>query len=187
MPGGHDMKSTASIRRHPGARRAPAPPCRVLAASTAVFVFWLVISASLAPVDLGLGAALSLLLGWWSARFLWAADAPQLSPRQWGALARYLSILGLEVLLAAIHVARIVADPRLPIAPRLVVCRTGLQRQASRVAFAHSVTLTPGTLTVDMHGSVFLVHCLDESSARRVLSGDLERRVADVFERGAAA
>jgi multicomponent Na+:H+ antiporter subunit E len=189
MPGGHDMKSTGtSIRRHSSALRALAPPLRRgLAASGAVFIFWLVISASLAPADLGLGAALSLLLGWWSARFLWARDTPQLSPRQWWALARYLSTLGFEVLLAAIHVARVVADPRLPIAPRVVVCRTRLQRQISRVAFAHSVTLTPGTLTIDMQGSVFLVHCLDEASARRVLSGELERRVASVFEEARVA
>ena len=33
-----------------------------------------------------------------------------------------------------------------------------------------------------MDGGTFLVHCLDEASATRILSGELERRVARVFE-----
>jgi multicomponent Na+:H+ antiporter subunit E len=160
---------------------------RVLGSSAAVFAFWLIISASLAPPDLALGAALSLLLGWWSAQFLWAGDAPALSPRQLLALARYLLAFSGQVFLAALHVARVVVDPRLPIEPRLVVCRTRLRQEISRIAFAHSVSLTPGTLTVDMRGGEFLVHCLDEASAAQLLSGELEARVARVFEPGERA
>lgn len=152
-------------------------------ASIAVFVFWLVISASLAPADLALGAALSLLLGWWSARFLWAGRAPRMSLRQLLALLPFLAGLGGQVFLSALHVARVVLDPRLPISPQLIVCRTALRRQVSQVAFAHSVSLTPGTLTVDVDGGTFLVHCLDDASARQLLGGELERRVAHVFER----
>lgn len=155
----------------------------VLPASAAVFAFWLVISGSLAPADLLLGSALSLLLGWWSARFLWAGHAPQLSARQLLALLGYLLLFSGEIFRSAVHVARVVIDPRLPIEPQLIICRTGLQREISRVAFAHSVSLTPGTLTVDMDGGTFLVHCLDEESAARIVSGALERRIARVFER----
>lgn len=166
--------------RGPPAERERAPG--VLAAGAAVFAFWLAISASLAPVDLLVGGALSLLLGWWSARFLWAGDAPRVSPRQLLALLRYLLLFSKQVFLSAVHVARVVVDPRLPIKPKLVVCRTGLLRQISRVAFAQSVSLTPGTLTVDMNGGNFLVHCLDEQSAAWLVSGELERQVARVFE-----
>jgi multicomponent Na+:H+ antiporter subunit E len=161
-----------------GPRSAP----RVLAAGAVVFAFWLVISASLAPVDLVLGLVLSLLLGGWSVRFLWAGDAPRLSPREAAALLRRTPGFGLQIFLSALHVARVVLDPRLPIQPRLVTCRTGLQREISRVAFAQAVTLTPGTLTVDMQGGDFLLHCLDEASAERILDGSLERQVAGIFE-----
>jgi multicomponent Na+:H+ antiporter subunit E len=155
---------------------------RALAAGCVVFAFWLVISASLAPVDLLLGAVLSGVLGAWSAGFLWAGDAPRLSRRQWLAMLRYLAVYSVQVLHAALHVARLVIDPRMPIHPRLIVCRTSLRSELARVAFAHSVTLTPGTLTVDMDGGNFLVHCLDEASAAWLLNGELERRVARVFE-----
>lgn len=166
--------------RGPHTRRPRTPG--VLAGSVAVFAFWLVISGSLAPADLLLGGALALLLGWWSARFLWAGHAPQVSVRQLFALLHYLLLFSGQVFLAAVHVARVVVDPRLPIRPRLIICRTGLQREVSRIAFAHSVSLTPGTLTVDMDGGTFLVHCLDEASAAGIRSGEIERRVARVFE-----
>jgi multicomponent Na+:H+ antiporter subunit E len=165
-------------RRHGAGPRTP----RLLAASAAVFLFWLVISASLAPADLALGLALSVLLGWWSARYLWAGNAPRITAHQLLALLPYLLRFSIQVFLAALHVARVVVDPRLPIRPRLIVCRTALRQEISRVAFAHSVTLTPGTLTVDMDGSDFLVHCLDEESAASILSGAMERQVARVFE-----
>jgi len=151
-----------------------------------VFVFWLVVSASLAPADLLLGGALSLLLGWWSTAFLWARDSPGLSPRQFLALLLYLVAFAGTVFRAALHVARVVLDPALPIEPRLVVCHTRLRQRAARIAFALSVTLTPGTLTVDIDGDALLVHCLDEEASRRLRDGELERRVARVFEPEAA-
>jgi multicomponent Na+:H+ antiporter subunit E len=160
---------------------------RVLAAGVAVFVFWLAISASLAPADLLLGALLSGVLGWWSARFLWAGHAPRVPARQLLALLRFLAAYSGQVLLAALHVARVVLDPRLPVRPVMVVCRTGLEGQISRIAFAHAVTLTPGTLTVDIDGGTFLIHCLDEDFARQVQDGQLERRIARVFEQEGGA
>jgi len=152
-----------------------------------VFAFWLAISASLAPADLLLGAMLSSGLGWWSARFLWAGDAPRVPARQLLALLRFLAGYSGQVLLAALHVARVVLDPRLPVRPVMVVCQTGLQRQISRIAFAQAITLTPGTLTVDIDGGTFLIHCLDENFARHVQDGKLERRIARVFEQEGAS
>ena len=181
---GTPVRQNAHGLRGSGDRNAGARAPHMLGISALVFVFWLVISASLAPVDVVVGAVLSLLLGWWSARFLWAGRAPRISLRESLALLRYLAGFSLQVLHSAIHVALVVVDPRLPIAPRLFVCRTQLQREVSRIAFAHSVSLTPGTLTVDVTGGDFLVHCLDEESVERILSGELERRIARVFERG---
>ena len=166
----------------PGTATGPRSTPRVIAAGAVVFAFWLVISASLAWMDLALGVVLSLLLGWWSVRFLWSGDAPRLSLREATVLLRQSPGFGLRILLSALHVARLVLDPRLPIEPRLVTCRTRLRREISRIAFAQAVTLTPGTLTVDMRGGDFLLHCLDEASAEHILDGSLERQVAGIFE-----
>jgi multicomponent Na+:H+ antiporter subunit E len=166
-----------------GGRAGSRPRARgSLSASAVIFLFWLAISASVAPPDLAIGAVLSLLLGWGSARFLWAGQGPRISPARLRTLSRYVLWLGGQVILSAVHVARLVIDPRMPISPRLIVRRTGLRRQASRMAFAHSVTLTPGTLTVDVTDATFVIHCLDAQSAAAILSGELERRIAEAFE-----
>lgn len=153
--------------------------------AVSVFAFWVVASASFQPSDLAIGLVLALLLGAWSVRFLWSGTAPDVSGHVLFALPGHLLLLAGEVALAAAHVARLVLDPRLPIRPRLVRCRTGLRSPVARTTFALSLTLTPGTLAVDTEAGCFLVHCLDEDSERRLLSGALERRVARMFGEGA--
>lgn len=166
----------------PGEGQARAGALRpALAAALAVFAFWLVVSASLAPADLAVGVLLAAALGWWSAYFLWAGAAPVVAPGVPVRLPLHLLRLAGEVVFAALHVARLVLDPRLPVAPRLLRLETGLRSPAARISFALSLTLTPGTLAVDLEDGTFLVHCLDEASARRLLDGALERRIAWVF------
>lgn len=155
---------------------------RTAQASVTLFIFWLVVTGSVAPVDLVVGALLSILLGWWAAHMLWNDDAPTLSARQFGRLALYFVWLLKEIIVAAVYVAEKVLDPRMPIRPVIITHRTSMRRDVSRVAFANSITLTPGTLTVDVDENTFTVHCLNEEFADSIASGALERRINRVFE-----
>ena len=151
-------------------------------ASTLLFVFWLVLTGALGMLDLALGIVLSLLLGAWAARFLWPEDAPALTPRQAGRFLLYVPRLLASVVMAALQVAEVVLDPRMPIDPVIIGHRTSFTRDISRVAYANSITLTPGTLAVDVDSDTFHVHCLAERFATDIATGDLERRVLRVFE-----
>ncbi len=156
----------------------------LIVAVAAIFGFWLVISGSVAPADLAAGLVIATSLALWSARLLWAGDPPALPLRRWPAFIAYLGRLAAYVVAAATHVGRIVFDPRLSVEPRLIHHRVSLRRPLARMVFAQSVTLMPGTVTIDVQGDTFLIHCLDEHSARRILSGELERRIARVFTVG---
>ncbi|MDZ4655145.1 MAG: Na+/H+ antiporter subunit E [Coriobacteriia bacterium] len=151
-------------------------------ASITLFAFWLVISGSVAPLDLVIGVAYSVGLGWWAARNLWSDDAPTLSLRQLGRLLVYVPWLLKEIVVAAVSVAERVLDPRMPIDPVIITYRGSMQRDVSRVALANSITLTPGTLTVDVDENTFTVHCLAEEFADSIVSGAFERKVVRVFE-----
>ncbi|MBE0417928.1 MAG: Na+/H+ antiporter subunit E [Coriobacteriia bacterium] len=151
-------------------------------ATTVLFAFWLVLTGSLGPLDLALGVVLSLVLGVWAARFLWPQDAPALSPRQAVRLLLYIPRLLASVLMAALQVAEVVLDPQMPIDPVIIGHRASFSRAVSRVAFANSITLTPGTLTVDVDAETFYIHCLAERFATDIATGDLERRISHVFE-----
>jgi len=151
-------------------------------ASTLLFAFWLVLTDSFEVVDLALGVALSLALGAWATRFLWPADAPTLTARQAARFLLYIPRLFASVIMAALQVAEVVLDPRMPIDPVVISHRTSFTRDVSRVAYANSITLTPGTLAVDVDGNTFHVHCLAERFATDIATGDLERRIHRVFE-----
>jgi multicomponent Na+:H+ antiporter subunit E len=163
--------------RQPGAGRSS----RVIALIVAIYIFWLVISSSLVPVDLAVGLAIAVVLGLWAERSLWAGEPPMLSLRRVPALMGYLVGLAGHIVMAATHVARIALDPRLPVEPTMFSHRVALRQPLARLLFAQSVTLMPGTATVEMQDDSLLIHSLDERSAEHIRSGGLERRIARVF------
>jgi len=159
----------------------PAPrQRRAIPSAFFLFLFWLLLSGSLHPFHLALGMILSLTLGWMANRAYREVEAPSVTPLQGLGVVLYLLHLIHLITVAAFHVARRVLDPRLPIAPVTIVHHTALRRDVSRVALANSLTLTPGTLTVDLEGSELRIHCLDEGFGEQVQR--LERRIARVFE-----
>ncbi len=94
----------------------------------------------------------------------------------------YLPWLAYQIVVSNIHVAYLVLHPRLPIDPSLVEFDTTLRSEAGQVALAQSITLTPGTVTVDASNGRFLVHCLSRRSRAGLAEGTLQRRIAGVFD-----
>lgn len=89
---------------------------------------------------------------------------------------KYLVFLLTEIIRANLDVAkRILAFDTEP-EPELVRFTTDLRTETGQVILASSITLTPGTLTVDLHNGEFLVHCLDGELAEGMEeSGFVER------------
>jgi len=79
------------------------------------------------------------------------------------ALFFYWSWLGREIIAANIAVVRLVMKPEVDIEPRLVRVPADLRSGLARCVFANSITLTPGTVTIDIEEDGFLVHALDKS------------------------
>ena len=79
--------------------------------------------------------------------------------------ARMVLRLVFEIFAANIHVAAIVLRPNLKLSPSVVALRTPLKEEVDRVMLANAITLTPGTLTLDLQEDTLTVHCLDAKSA----------------------
>ncbi len=151
--------------------------------SAILFGFWILISGSLDPTGLALGAVLAVFVAWLSNRLLWTKeDAPLLTLKQAGRFIVYVGFLLKEIIWANIYVAEIVLDPRLPIDPVVAEHTSMLKRPVSETALANSITLTPGTLTVDVDGSTFFVHCISREFAEDIASRKLDHMIAKVFE-----
>jgi multicomponent Na+:H+ antiporter subunit E len=86
-----------------------------------------------------------------------------------------------QIVLSNLRVARAVLMPRMPISPAFVRLRPAVTGPRALTLLGTSITLTPGTLTVDVDGDEIFVHALDAASAQDVRDRVIERRVAAVF------
>lgn len=159
---------------------------RTAKTTLALFMFWCVVVVPASWSDAAVGAVAAGLLATWADRFLWGGpEPPQVVQRP----LRWLSF-GIRhawrMLVAALHVLRVVLARRMPIEPIVVEQRFAFDHEAARVVYANALTITPGTLTVDLAPGGFVVHCLDRVFAAEVRDGALAREVAHLFEaRGA--
>ncbi len=87
----------------------------------------------------------------------------------------YTAVLIWEILKANWQVMRTILRPGAEYEPAIVPVKVPLKKEVSRVFLANSITLTPGTVTVDEQDGEFLVLCLDKSSAEDIPDWSLVR------------
>ncbi|PSP73035.1 hypothetical protein BRC86_10695 [Halobacteriales archaeon QS_3_64_16] len=106
---------------------------------------------------------------------------PLLAARTLARFGIYVPYLLWEIAKANVTIAYVVLHPRLPIDPRMVRFEAAVFGDLSVTTLANSITLTPGTLTVDVTRQDFEVHALTADARTDVLGGSLERAVRFVF------
>ena len=109
--------------------------------------------------------------------------------RYWYFLVCYLPIFIWECFKANIDVAYRILHPLMPINPGIVKVKTKLKSDTGLTFLANSITLTPGTLTVDIDRDkkVLYVHWIDVqakdvSSATKIIVERFERILMKIFE-----
>lgn len=145
----------------------------------AMVLLWLLLSGFFAPLLLGLGA-LSVALVVWLARRMDLIDHEGVPIHIALAVIRYIPWLIFEIVKANFDVARRVISPQLPISPRIFDTEASQKSDLGQAIYANSITLTPGTVSVDLHPGRIVVHALSEEGAIGVLSGEMDRRVTEV-------
>ncbi len=89
--------------------------------------------------------------------------------REWQIARRLPRIIGYfvylvgEVFKSAFGVMKLIWSPTMVIEPEVTSFRTKLRTDAGKVVLANSITMTPGTITIDVQGDEVLIHCLDTS------------------------
>ncbi len=86
-----------------------------------------------------------------------------------------------RILVASVQLARIVLSREMPLEPCSVRFRTDLRSPLARTVLTNSISLVPGTLTVDIDGPVILVHALSPSQVTDLVTGRLQNKVAHIF------
>jgi multicomponent Na+:H+ antiporter subunit E len=96
-------------------------------------------------------------------------------------LLAYLPWIAREIWLANVQVVKLVLHPRLPIDPVLVRVPARFSSDFARTVFANSITLTPGTITIEAGPDEFLVHALTRAAGEDLVAGAMARRVGRIF------
>ncbi len=76
---------------------------------------------------------------------------------------RYIIVLVIEIIKANVVMAQYILMPKIMAEPALVRFNPHLKTQIAQMLLANSITLTPGTITVDLKDGEYLVHCYDKS------------------------
>lgn len=154
-----------------------------LVLGTLLFGIWILWSGYYTPLLLSLGGT-SCLLVIFLARRMNLIDQEGV-PLQLGLrpFIHYAPWLLKEIVLANIDVACRILTPSLPIRPQMIRIKSSQKGDLGRVIFANSITLTPGTVSVDMEGDEIVVHALTEQAAAEDASGEMNRRVTALEDR----
>lgn len=143
-------------------------------------VFWLLLSGYIQPLLLSFGAisvAIVLLV-------LKRMDAVDKEPMEIGSghkVTSYLVWLLGQIISSSIHVTKLIWGPSSQISPSLVKINANNVSPKKQVLYVNSITLTPGTLSVDLEDGEITVHALQKSSIEELELGDMERKITAIW------
>ena len=142
-----------------------------------LFGVWLLLSGIFEPLLLGLGVV-SCLVVVLIAHRMDVIDREGHPIHLGWRIVPYWFWLALEIVKSNIDVARRILDPKLPIHPVLIRLPASQKSELGLVIYANSITLTPGTVSVQVEVGEILVHAIAEEPAEALRQGDMDRRVS---------
>jgi multicomponent Na+:H+ antiporter subunit E len=165
------------------------PQFRISVASIALFVLWLIlISDRLSVAGVFAGAIAAILTAWLSSNHLMFIDQIKFSTAMPLHILRFCGAFMLALLRSNFDMARRVLSPQLPINPVIVLVETKLKSPLGKLLLANSITLTPGTLTVDVLDDKLQIHWVDGSAgtdlehATKLISQSFEQHLQGFIE-----
>ena len=122
---------------------------------------WILLNNSLAADILISGGVIAFLLSLLTAKQHGLFDELKITPKSLVYTIMYFIVFFIELIKSNIDVTLRVISPKLPINPGIVEVKTTLKSKYARMILANSITLTPGTLTVEVTDESFFIHWID--------------------------
>lgn len=152
-----------------------------------ILVFWLLITFSLSVSNIIVGAVAALLTTLLFGKYSLESNVKIIQPQRYFWFVVYLFIFLWEVIKANFDVAYRVLHPAMPIKPGIVRVPLEIKSDIARTMLANSITMTPGTITVDIIGDEIFVHWIyvqtdDREVYAQKVSGRFEKYIKKIFE-----
>ncbi|MGS2724839.1 Na+/H+ antiporter subunit E [Porticoccus sp. GXU_MW_L64] len=145
-----------------------------------LFVFWCFLSGYIEPLLLSFGAVSVAIVLF----VLHRMDAVDQEPEAVGnglQIMRYTAWLLGQIMQSSTHVTKLVWGSSSQVSPCLAKISAQDVPPENRVLYANSITLTPGTLSVDLEDGEITVHALQKASIEQLEQGDMERKITDIW------
>ena len=144
-----------------------------------LFVFWLLLSGHYEPLLLGMGLA-SVVLTVFLVKRMYAIDHESYPLHLYSQLPGYLVYIFREIVLSNIDVIkRILSLSEKSISPQLIEIPLSQKTDLGRVIYANSITLTPGTVSVELMQDKIIVHALTKEAADNLATGSMANAIPD--------
>lgn len=156
------------------------------------FAFWVLVTWAFTAQELAAGAVVSLAVALFSSRFFIHEKAFWLfNPKKFFGLLAYIPTFLVELVKANVDVAKRVFGGCKDINPGIVKVPVGLKSEYGQSMLANSITLTPGTITMEIteedDQTYYYIHWINVAAesgkeAGDAIKGTLEKGVGRVFE-----
>lgn len=145
-----------------------------------LMVVWIAFTSSFATQELLVGAVVTALISILTISVFTCCELPVLYPKNIFFIFVFLFTFLFELVKSNIDVAKRVLTPSLPINPGVVKFKTNLKTNFSRMVLANAITLTPGTLSLDIIDDTFYIHWIDVKTTD---PEEVHKEIAEKFEK----
>jgi multicomponent Na+:H+ antiporter subunit E len=150
-------------------------------------IFWVLLTFKITVPNLIVGSVASIICSLIFGRFFITNVYKILQPHRYFWLMVYLFIFIWECIKANIDVAYRVLHPAMPIRPGIVKVKMTLKSDLARTLLANSITMTPGTITVDIIDDYLYIHWIyvrseDTEVYTRIITGAFEKYIKRIIE-----
>ena len=147
---------------------------KVLISTIILFIVYILMVEKVTPDEIITGSIMALLISVTYPVIVGEKLIKWFNPKRYIYLLIYIPVFLWEMIKANFDVARRVVTPSLPIAPGIVKIRTKLKSSTGKLILANSITLTPGTLTIDIVNDYLYIHWIE------VKDKDIEKSTKDI-------
>ena len=154
-----------------------------------LIIVWTVFTGSIHPQILITGILVSAVIAIFTNDYLIKDPEKIANPKRWLLALEYIPRFTVEVLRANFDVAWRVIHPDMPSNPGIIKIKTTLKSDIALTILANSITLTPGTITLDIdekQGELMIhwmtVRTKDRDEAGDIIKGDFEEKLGEIFE-----
>lgn len=152
-----------------------------------LIILWLLLTATFHYQEIWVGIIVSFIIAIFANEFYIHLGFPLFTPKRFGFFIWYIFILFYEIIKANLDVASRIIRPSLPINPGVVIIKTKLKSDIAKTVLANSITLTPGTFTLDIQEDRLLIHWIDVKATdiektTEIIGGKFEKYLKVIFQ-----